>query len=92
MKITHFIKTGEFKDAHDSWDGDDGYYAEIELDDEDAKELLIDYISEQYNLPYENVAKFINDLGWFAIDDLINEFQDDLEKFYERQHYGEDIE
>ena len=92
MIITHFVKTGEYKDKDGGWDGDFGEHVEIEIEYDDLKELIIDYISEEYDLPRENVSKFINDLDWYTIDAMAEKFNTELGKLYEQQHYGEDIE
>lgn len=93
MKFKVFVKTGERHFNHDDiddYDGDEGYYADIDVGYEDVKKDLVSIIvddcySKDLNTAHEQlchvVSKFIDDNGLW--DDIIENYHDALQNLYE---------
>lgn len=51
MTFSIFHKTGEIHFDHngiDDYDGDEGYYEDIEVDDDDVESDIVDFIIDEY--------------------------------------------
>lgn len=48
MTFTIFHKTGELRDAHGEWDGDEGYDVEIEIAEEKVRRDIAEMLYEDY--------------------------------------------
>ena len=92
MVFKRFVKTGELQRRVDykngdydyEYDGDTGYWEEVDVDCDDINKAIVDIIVDAYNIPEEakdNLLKFIEDINY---DDYVTKmFKDELKEYFE---------
>ena len=84
MRFTYFKKTGEFRDKHGEWDGDDGFEFDYDVDRADLLDAVCDIVDMCYfgkTLDLTKFKKFVREFD--LIDILAEEFRDDLHEYFE---------
>lgn len=100
MTFKIFKKTGEYHDRNGDWDGDEGYYVEIEVPDEEVNNALQQIIFNCYFrcvFPYNehyydtNVERMKERIGDFISDCELEEtmkeyFADELKEWVQKEY------
>lgn len=84
MRFTYFKKTGEFRDKHGEWDGDDGFEFDYDVNGEDLFDAVCDIVDRLY---FENTldrAKFAMFVYYCDLLDILAEqLRDELQEYFE---------
>lgn len=92
----YFKKTGEIRDRDGEWDGDEGYWFEYEVEDDELLEAVVDLVYEDYfskiniadNCEYvfavkKGIKKLINDYD--NLDEYVEEYDSELKDYFEKE-------
>lgn len=92
----YFKKTGEIRDRDCEWDGDEGYWFEYEVEDDELLEAVVDLVYEDYFMKTEladrcdyavavksGLKKFIEDND--NLDELVEDYEEELKDYFEEE-------